>query len=214
MCIRDRNWDLDGDGKYGEFIGDRGTGGVEFAPEVYVGRIPFSNTTKITNFLQKTMDYENVSYSESDNSNLLWRKKVLMPMTILNFGMSAWFGCNPSDGSTKTDEAYLGRCLEENILFTNGFSTLLMTEKEGAYFSPVDGDLPLPTSYNGLSNYWNSTNYYGVVIWSAHGSETAIFRKYMKSANDNCPSSKNLFYVSSMTPPLAVSYTHLTLPTN
>ncbi len=196
------NWDLDGDGKYGEFTGDRGTGGVEFAPEVYVGRIPFSNTTKISNFLQKTMDYENVSYSESDNSNLLWRKKVLMPMTILNFGMSAWFGCNPSDGSTKTDEAYLGRCLEENILFTNGFSTLLMTEKEGAYFSPVDGDLPLPTSYNGLSNYWNSTNYYGVVIWSAHGSETAIFRKYMRSANDNCPSSKNLFYVSSMTPPL------------
>ncbi len=200
------NWDLDGDGKYGEFTGDRGTGGVEFAPEVYVGRIPFSDATNIGSFLQKIMNYENVSYSETDNSNLLWRKKVLMPMTILNFGMSAWFGCNPSDGSTKTDEAFLGRCLEENIFFRKGFSTLLMTEKEGAYTSPIDGDAPLPTAYNGLSDYWNSTHYYGIVWWSAHGSQTAIFRKYMESQDDNCPSSETMFYVSTLTPPLDDSH--------
>ena len=34
------DWDLDGDGYFGEYSDDRGAGGVDFANEVYVGRIP------------------------------------------------------------------------------------------------------------------------------------------------------------------------------
>ena len=86
------DWELDRDGLYGEFNGDNGTGGVEFLPEVYVGRIPFSDTSRISGILQKTMDYENVTFSATDNSALAWRKKTLLPMSILNFGTSMWGG--------------------------------------------------------------------------------------------------------------------------
>ncbi len=199
------NWDLDGDGRYCEFSGDMGTGGVEFVPEVYVGRIPFSDTAKISAVLAKIVSYEDVSYSASDNSNLVWRKRVLLPMTVLNFGMSAWASCYPSDGYRVTDEAFLGRSLEENVFFHNGFSTLFMTEKQGGSPSPIDGDMALPTDYNGLSAYWNQDRYYGMVFWSAHGSKTAIYRKYLPADRD-CPISNNLFYISQ--PDTDIDSTH------
>jgi len=189
------NWDLDGDGRWCEFSGDMGAGGVEFEPEVYVGRVPFSDTAKISAVLENIVSYENVSYSASDNANLVWRKRVLLPMTILNFGMSAWASCYPSDGSRVTDEAFLGRSLEEHVFFYKGFSTLFMTEKQGGSPSSIDGDMALPADYNGLSVYWNQDRHYGIVFWSAHGSKTAIYRKYLPADRD-CPISNNLFYIS------------------
>ena len=77
------NWDIDGDQFYGEWHdpGD-GTGdypvpgGVDFTPEVYVGRIPVynANYTTLDNILQKLIDYE------SDSGNLSWRLSTLLPM--------------------------------------------------------------------------------------------------------------------------------------
>jgi len=34
------NWDLDADGYFGEFAGDKGPGGVDFVNEVYCGQDP------------------------------------------------------------------------------------------------------------------------------------------------------------------------------
>ncbi|MCB2183102.1 MAG: VCBS repeat-containing protein [Desulfobulbaceae bacterium] len=204
------NWDLDGDNRYCEYSGDRGTGGVEFLPEIYVGRIPFSDEAAITPVLQKVMDYENVSYSEADNSNLLWRKKALLPMSILNFG-EGWFSCD-GDGMQMSDDAYLGRSAEIHALNPAGFDTWLLTEKEGdpdglwLSTSDIDGDAPLSkdsldpestTKY--LDDHWNAANPYGIVFWSLHGSTSALWRKLHKTANPliYCPSFSTYFGTSS-----------------
>lgn len=185
------NWDLDGDGLYAEFTGDNGSGGVEFLPEVYVGRIPFSDTGTIGSILQKTMDYETVFFSESDNSALAWRKKALLPMSILNFGTSMWWGC-PGDGSEHTDEAYLGRSSEIHLLHPNGFDTLMMTEQDGQSVSALPGDGRMA---EGIDTFWNQSDPYGIVMWSVHGSSWYVSRKY-RPVTEDCPRFDTVFTAS------------------
>jgi len=78
------NWDFDGDQFYGEYNDDYGPiGGVDLAPEVYVGRIPVydADYTTLDSILQKIIDYE----SEPAGS-ISWRSNVLLPMSFLGAG--------------------------------------------------------------------------------------------------------------------------------
>lgn len=75
------NWDLDGDGKYGEYNGDYGVGGADKNCELKVGRIPFYGSyNDLDAILQKCIDYDTAP------GNKAWRSKVLVPAAVSNFG--------------------------------------------------------------------------------------------------------------------------------
>lgn len=105
------NWDLDGDGYFGEYNGDRGTGGVDFANEVYVGRIPVYGTgyTSLDSILQKIIDYET-----EPEANIGWRESALLTMSF-------------SDSTT--DGAYLGEAMKDDYLTPNGYSSWTMYQQ-------------------------------------------------------------------------------------
>lgn len=80
------NWDLDGDGRYGEWGEDFGSGGVDRHWEVMVGRIPCYKTEGaqfpyaesleyLDWILEKTMRYERQTSDEAE-----WRKNALLAM--------------------------------------------------------------------------------------------------------------------------------------
>lgn len=60
------NWDSDGDGYYGEHADDAG---VDFYPEVFVGRIPVydEDYTTLDNILESVMNHHIVAGDEKNN---------------------------------------------------------------------------------------------------------------------------------------------------
>jgi hypothetical protein len=159
------NWDLDGDQYFGEYNGDRGTGGVDFAAEVYVGRIPVYTgvagwATTLDNILQKTMDYEN-------SSDLAWRKSALLPMSF-------------SDSST--DGAPLAEYMKSGYLNGAGYTSYAMYQHRTAgcnssYASNQDLiDAAVRTRWQ--------NNDYGIVTWWGHGSEIGAYIGYGSSCSD------------------------------
>ncbi|MBN1511107.1 MAG: hypothetical protein JXB13_03765 [Phycisphaerae bacterium] len=93
------SWDKDGDGLFGEYVGDLGAGGVTLSsPDVIVGRIPWysSNLTGLDSIFEKIMAYEDPAADESwkwscfmpnpiDSSDLYGREGNLSPITMAEF---------------------------------------------------------------------------------------------------------------------------------
>ena len=193
------NWDKDGDGYFGEYPDDSGTGGVDFAPEVYVGRIPVygSDYTSLDSILQKIMDYE------MGAGDISWRKKMLLPMAISNYDNEN------NSGNKRTDGRDLPKKVIEDYLNSKGFSYFVLYEKAGLDPVPDTADYDNP-SHTGISqtsviNEWLNT--YGCVFWWGHGSETGAYRKYWSSDDgDNVPESAEMswptFFTSASCPSL------------
>jgi hypothetical protein len=157
------NWDLDGDQFYGEYEGDQGPGGVDFANEVYVGRIPVytGGTVYLDDILQKTIDYE----TEADD--ISWRKAALLPLSF-------------SDSST--DGAYLAEYMKSTYLYANGYEahTLYQHKTTGCnstYLS--DEDLV----DNAVRAHWVD-NAYGLVTWWGHGNTIGAYIGYGDTCSD------------------------------
>ena len=151
------NWDKDGDGYFGEWVGDTYAviGGVDLTPELYVGRIPVYNDDYATldAILQKMMDYEN-------EVNPAWRDTVLLPM-----GYQA-------DGY---DGAHLAEQMRNYYLNSLGYSSWTQYN-QGTGPCPADN-----SSYSSdqilrggsiVQDRWSGIDY-GLVIWWAHGSSTS-----------------------------------------
>jgi hypothetical protein len=154
------NWDYDGDGYYGEwnqdyFYSGSPAGGVDFSPEVYVGRIPVYGTAYSTldGILYKTMSYEAAS------ANLSWRRSILMPMGFQNAGY---------------DGAPLGEQMKDDYLGAAGFTSWRMYQQGSAY--PADNSVySSEEELRGgtvVRSRWAATDY-GIVAWWGHGSQTA-----------------------------------------
>ena len=155
------NWDLDGDGYFGEYSGDRGTGGVDFSPEVYVGRIPVytSGYASLDSILQKTITYETAF-----PLSIGWRKSALLPMSY-------------SDAST--DGAYLAEAMKDDYLNDEGYSSWTMYQ-QGSLCSAANSSFANNEELHGstaVSDRWSANNY-GIVNWWAHGSEIAAWSGY------------------------------------
>ena len=158
------NWDLDGDTYYGEHQaypnGDRGTGGVDFTPEVYVGRIPVysDNYSTLDAIIQKVIDYETAG------GNLSWRLSALLPES---------FVASDFDGS------YYGRAMESEFLQSRGFSTWEMYERRGSgcysHYTPDQGLVG-----GAVKTRWSS-HHYGMVWWLGHGSSSSAVLGYSSS---------------------------------
>ena len=148
------NWDLDGDGYYGELSDYEGSGGVDFAMEVWVGRIPVYSAAYSTldNILQKIMDYEN-------ESNISWRKSILLPMSF----------------STMTyDGAPLAEQMMDDYL-TAGSYTSWTQYQQGNGACSLNSSYPSDQELRGgtvVRDRWAAQDY-GVVCWWGHGSATS-----------------------------------------
>lgn len=147
------NWDLDGDGKYGEWGDDFGTGGVDRMYEVIVGRLPYyGNMSDLDSILSKIIAYKN----EVDGA---WRKKVLLPM-------------EPSD--CKTPGYHLGEQIKDNIVVPKGWSYHRIYD-DRFYKGCGNIDIPIPDdtettpcTVNNVTNAWNGSQF-GAIFWFTHG---------------------------------------------
>lgn len=144
------SWDLDGDGYYGEFRHDGGSGGVDFVPELFVGRIPVYGGAGATidSILRKVIAYE------SAGGDLSWRRATLLPMSF---------------SDTWTDGAWLAEQMKSDFLLGRGFSPWTLYQRGSAggkvsVFSP-DAELRGGT----VLSRWSAVPY-GVVVWWGHGS--------------------------------------------
>ena len=154
------NWDHDGDGYYGEWTDDYPvSGGVDFAPEVYVGRIPVYGAayTTLDSILQKIIDYET-------EASIGWRKSALLPMGFQQEGY---------------DGAALAQQMRDDYLNAAGFSPWRM-------YQQGNGACGLNSIYTSEEELRGGTvvrdrwaaNDYGIVCWWGHGSETATVVGY------------------------------------
>jgi hypothetical protein len=146
------NWDLNGDGYSGDFYRDRGPGGVDFMNEVYVGRIPVYNNEIATldQILEKT-----IKYSIDKNTN--WRRRILMPMSFLG---------RDDDAGKLSEEMIKGYLNDENFDYWRQYMKGSRCDVVNSIYEPEEELLPDLTL-----NKWAS-NKYGMVWWSAHGTDT------------------------------------------
>jgi hypothetical protein len=152
------NWDLDADGYFGEYSGDKGTGGVDFDNEVYVGRIPVytQGIGSLDSVLTKVMSYGN-------STNTVWRKNALLPMSY-------------SDAST--DGAYLGEAMKTDYLTPAGISSWTMYMKGGLCAAANSSFACSQELLDGATKLRWMDYPYGLVLWWGHGSATSAMLGY------------------------------------
>ena len=171
------NWDLDGDGNYGEWSDYLTSGGVDFSSEVYVARIPVygANYAVLDSILQKTIDYET-------SGIVAWRKSSLLPMSF-------------SDSST--DGAYLGEQMRNKYLSTNSYSSWRMYQHGTSGSCTLDSTFASEENLRGgsvMPNRWAADDF-GIVAWWGHGNYQGAYVGY-----DSC--SDGAFMLSSNAPGL------------
>jgi len=153
------NWDLDGDGVYGDYkksgvLHDFGPGGVDFFPEVYVGRIPMygdpndpvqlaSSIADLDSILEKF-----ISYSPPWSGD--WSRRALLPANTLD----------PNHPEVSHAEA-----IKQDILTPAGIDCTRIYDVNGGTEPEI-----LPCTYDNVRNAWLQG--YGFVFWSAHGNPT------------------------------------------
>jgi len=154
------NWDINGNGYYGEWSDFTASGGVDFSPEVLIGRIPVYGTgySILDSILQKTIDYET-------STSTAWRKSALLPMSF-------------SD-STPTDGAYLAEQMKSDYLSPNGYTSYRMYQK-GSGACSINSAFSCEAELRGgtgVRDRW-AANDYGIVTWWGHGSSTGAYVGY------------------------------------
>jgi hypothetical protein len=156
--------------------GDRGLGGVDFEPDVYVGRIPVynNNDTALDAILQKTIDYET-------GLAPAWRTSFMNADVIL------W---DPQS------DYQIGETLKANFADPLGFSTYRVYESnvsvtpapECNAINPISSS---PTAPCNMLGEWANSGGYGLVTWSTHGwqqgASSLITSADTTSLNDSSP---------------------------
>lgn len=151
------NWDIDGDGLYGEFgtiTGDFGPGGVDRNHENFVGRVPvYGNASQpalfnqsigdLDHILTKTMAYQNAQ-------DISWRNDVLIA----------------AEGANRL---FYGEQIKNDLLGPNGIGDYRVYDSAGITLSdPPDSTT---CSIANVEAGWNATNP-GFVTWLTHGGGT------------------------------------------
>jgi hypothetical protein len=146
------SWDSDGDGYPGEYLEDS----PDLLAEVYVGRVPTNDLTRITYTLNKLVDFEQDQGS--------WKQNALLPGSILFFENQDYSGYPKVDGSTLLNEI-------ETVLMS-GWTVSHYSEQEGLEIS----DFAWPAvSISAFEDDWR-TGQYAVVNWSGHGAPYGVVR--------------------------------------
>jgi hypothetical protein len=138
--------------------GDRGVGGVDFVPELFVGRIPVYATdyAALDTILQKIIDYET-------GVPPAWRRSLLTANVYL------W---------PDQSDYQLGEALKADFGDPLGYTTYRICESdfgivpapECTAINPKDADPAAPCNMLGE---WTNGGGYGLVTWSTHGGSTS-----------------------------------------
>jgi len=181
------NWDLDGDGQVAEYSDDMGTGGIDWTPEVYVGRLPIydNNVEALDRILRKTMAYQ------SPGGDRAWRKRVLQPAAML------FYDNQYGQKHIRIDGADMANTIWKQSIKPYGLSRTTLFEEEGEDPSKHKGDKPL--TKDNLIKVWGSG--YGLVTWFGHGSANGVYRTIWKkdTDKDKIPDSREISSPSFMT---------------
>ncbi|MFW6375872.1 MAG: C25 family cysteine peptidase [Thermoplasmatota archaeon] len=166
------DWDLDGDGYYGEYNDDSGTDGVDFNAEIHVGRIPVYNDdySSLDEIFSNMIDYQT---KDGD-----WKKRMMLPMAISNYENE------DDEGHSRTDGLDLPEYMYNDILSSAGFTDEVMYERSG--LNPVDTSAFHYSQSISESNVIDEFNEgYGSVFWWGHGHRSSASRKYWGSDDDS-----------------------------
>jgi len=149
----ENSWDYDGDGYHGEYGQDQ----PDFAPEVYVGRIPIDDESRISYTLEKIVAFE----QDTDS----WKQNAL------HVGAFFYFTNEDGSGSPAMDGATCCAYIEDDIM--DGWTVSCYSEQEGLEKSIYPWSLMNEPAF---SNDWR-TGQYSIVNWGAHGWTNLIARK-------------------------------------
>jgi predicted outer membrane repeat protein len=148
------NWDLDGDGFFGEWEEDFDVGGVDRFFEIIVGRIPnYGSIPDLDSILERLINYES-EFGEDEQ----WRKNVLIPSNPLS---GSWPGFR------------IGEQIKYSILEKEGWASHRIYDDNYFLIPPPE---TVPCTMDNVINVWNgsaanSNGKFGLVVWSSHGSE-------------------------------------------
>ncbi|KYK24747.1 hypothetical protein AYK25_01585 [Thermoplasmatales archaeon SM1-50] len=166
------SWDLDGDGYYGEY----GQDSPDFFPEVYIGRIPTSISTRITYTLDKITSFEQDSTEWKTNA--------------LNAGSFFYFTNEGNSGNPAMDGATLSYYIENDTM-TN-WSNSHYSEQQGLETSVYPWP---PLSETALTSDWLNGQY-SVVNWQGHGWTNRAARKVWEwDDGDNVPEASEISFI-------------------
>lgn len=141
------NWDLDGDGYYGQQEGDFGPEGVDVFPEVIVGRIPYyGDISEVDSILQKTISYETGAFRGD------WVRNVLLSM-------------KPSD--SYTPGYHLGEAIKTDAVAPADMHATTVYDSDYGLTPAPDYT---PCSFENVISAWQQ--HAGFHFWWTHGNET------------------------------------------
>ena len=166
------NWDLDGDGLYGEFgdfdaasgpTGDFGPGGVDRNHDFAVGRIPVYNNINPTTFAQGVTELDQilaktVTYQQAPFESIDWRFSALIA----------------AEGANRI---FFGEALRDDIFLPADFSPVARVYDAEVCLvpNPPTGCVPISgtpeaatCSVANVTAEWNATSP-GAVAWLTHG---------------------------------------------
>jgi hypothetical protein len=147
------SWDSDDDG----FCGEYGQDSPDFLADVYVGRIPTSNSSRITYTLNKLVTFEQDTGA--------WKQRALHAGAIAYFANEDYSGRELSDGASILDS------IETDIM--GGWTISHYSEQAG--LAPSAYDWPALSEATFIGDWRDGQ--YGVVNWSAHGWSNRVARK-------------------------------------
>ncbi|MHA1400943.1 MAG: C25 family cysteine peptidase [Candidatus Heimdallarchaeaceae archaeon] len=159
------DWDTDDDGYYGEHGDDTG---VDFYPEVHVGRIPvYSGDYTTLDFILNNSIYHHINAGAEKN-------RILEPIAISNYENEDDEGYSRTDGLDLPEEVWM------NILSPIGMEDTVLYERSGLDPVPTSAfhyDMPL-TDDNVIDAINDG---YGAIFWWGHGNDEGVYRKYWGS---------------------------------
>lgn len=146
------SWDLDGDGYPGEYTEDS----PDFLAEVYVGRIPTSDSNRITYTLNKLVAFE--------QDTAIWKNHALHAGAILFFANEDHSGLPVVDGCRSLES------IETEVM--TGWTISHYSEQAGL----APSVFPWPALSEGVfAGDWRNGEY-GIVNWAGHGSAVGAGR--------------------------------------
>ncbi len=148
-----KSWDLDGDGYYGEYGEDT----PDFLAEVYVGRIPTNDLSRIIYSLDKIVTFEQDTGDWKDHA--------------LHAGAFFYFTNEGHSGNPAMDGAVLSYYIEQDIMV--GWTISHYSEQAGLEISVYDWPA---LSEIAFINDWR-TEQYAIVNWQGHGWTDGVARK-------------------------------------
>ncbi|QEE18072.2 C25 family cysteine peptidase [Promethearchaeum syntrophicum] len=163
------NWDIDGDGKWGEhsaFNSSSSISELDYNPEVYVGRFPVDNISELHDIFNKTMNYE-AGINAGD-----WMNKYLALS-----GISDYPTTSDMDGE---DEGVLNQYILDNFV-DDSMEWTHMLDYTYAY-TPVDSENVLNlTKTTALEAINNGTS---IIVYAGHGGPTSFAASGVLSTSD------------------------------